>query len=215
MDADLHSGKLVKWKDDRGFGFIQPDDGGKEVFLHISELKDSVRRPRLNDTIHYYCVINSDGKTRAVNASIQGVRKRSQLPLEKPKFSGRRSSKKSITFLLAKLLVLLCLPLTGAAHFGWVTGNIWPLMLYPVMSVFTYVLYADDKTRAKQKVWRTSEQTLHVCELVGGWPGGYVAQQVLRHKSLKQSYQVEFWLIVAIHQIAWLVWLGFGPALIP
>ncbi|MGG6239495.1 DUF1294 domain-containing protein [Nodosilinea sp. AN01ver1] len=214
MDADLRSGKLVKWKDDRGFGFIQPNDGGKEVFLHISELKDSVRRPRLNDTIYYYCVINSDGKTRAVNAFIQGVRKRSQPPLEKPKSSGRRGSKRSTILLLAKLLLLLCLPLAGAAHFSWITGNVWPLLLYPVMSVFTYVLYADDKIRAKQKVWRTSEQTLHVCELVGGWPGGYVAQQLLRHKSLKRSYQFEFWLIVVIHQVAWLIWLVFGPTLI-
>ncbi len=213
MDADLHSGKLVKWKDDRGFGFIQPDDGGKEVFLHVSELKDSARRPRVNDTICYYCTINSDGKIRAINAFIRGVKKRSELPLERPKYSDKPSRKRTLAFLFAKLLLLLCLPLVGATQFSRVTSNVWPLLLYPVMSVFTYVLYADDKTRARQKIWRTSEQTLHVCELVGGWPGGYVAQQILRHKSLKQSYQFEFWLIVVIHQVAWLAWLGLGHTL--
>jgi cold shock CspA family protein len=39
MKPVLHSGLLIKWEDDRGFGFIKPNDNGKEVFLHISALK--------------------------------------------------------------------------------------------------------------------------------------------------------------------------------
>ncbi|NER31568.1 MAG: cold shock domain-containing protein, partial [Symploca sp. SIO1C4] len=46
MKHILYKGQLVAWKDDRGFGFIKPDDGGKEVFLHISTLKGADRRPK-------------------------------------------------------------------------------------------------------------------------------------------------------------------------
>ncbi len=53
MQPGLHSGKLTKWKDERGFGFIQPVDGSQEVFLHISEVKDATRRPQEDDTIYY------------------------------------------------------------------------------------------------------------------------------------------------------------------
>ncbi|MBW4483510.1 MAG: cold shock and DUF1294 domain-containing protein [Tildeniella torsiva UHER 1998/13D] len=215
MKSNLCSGKLTKWNDDRGFGFIQPAGGGKDVFLHVSELKNITRRPRENDTICYHCVLNSEGKPRAVNAFIAGARGPSGTS---PRAAAKGNDKPSETSYsrlpIAELLLLLAFPLAGATHFAGLTGNPLPLVLYPLMSVVTYFVYADDKVRAKKKVWRTSEQTLHFCELIGGWPGGFVAQQVLRHKSQKPSYQAEFWAIVVIHYIAWLAWLFLGKTLV-
>ena len=34
-------GAIKKWVDLKGFGFIKPDDGSKDVFLHINALKKS------------------------------------------------------------------------------------------------------------------------------------------------------------------------------
>lgn len=68
-----HQGQLIRWKDDRGFGFIQPSDGGKDVFLHISALQRASRRPLVGDTVLYELVVEPDGKRRAVKASIQGA----------------------------------------------------------------------------------------------------------------------------------------------
>ena len=69
----MHKGQLVTWKDDRGFGFIKPNDASKEVFLHISALKGAGRRPKVGDTIFYELVTEADGKVRASKASIHGV----------------------------------------------------------------------------------------------------------------------------------------------
>lgn len=77
MKPVLYKGQLKTWKDERGFGFIKPDDGSKEVFLHISALKRASRRPKVGDTILYELATESDGKVRASNASIQGVAIRS------------------------------------------------------------------------------------------------------------------------------------------
>ncbi|KAM3097496.1 DUF1294 domain-containing protein [Phormidesmis sp. 146-35] len=202
MKLSLRSGKLVKWKDDRGFGFIQPDDGSPEVFLHITGLKNVTRRPQANDTIYYYTVIESDGKARAYDAFISGAR-------SKPTFFSTSIASKP-KFPIFTTLLLSILPLAGAVHFTWITRNPLPLILYPVMSLVTYSMYVDDKARAQRRDRRTPEKRLHLCELAGGWPGGFVAQKRVRHKSQKESYQFTFWTIVTTHYLIWLTWLFWG-----
>ncbi len=213
MKTSLCHGKLKKWKDDRGFGFIQPIDGSQEIYLHISELRDSTRRPKENDTIYYYKIVDSDGKTRACDAFILGARSKS-VSASSPSPGNSASDHTFNAFILVgELLLLLIIPGLGTAHFIWITKNPIPLILYTVMSLLTYALYADDKVRAKRNLWRTSEQTLHLCELAGGWVGGFLAQRILRHKSQKKNYQNLFWSIVTTHHIAWGCWFVFGRSL--
>jgi uncharacterized membrane protein YsdA (DUF1294 family)/cold shock CspA family protein len=207
MKPVLRKGKLTTWKDDRGFGFIKPDDSEQEIFLHISELKDSTRRPQLGDTIYYYAVAE-DGKTHACNAFILGAR-------SKPNSisSSHRAESNGIStspFPGLEVLLLSIIPLLGSLHFALKMANPLPLIPYPVMSLLTFVLYKNDKFRAKQGKWRISENTLHLSELAGGWLGGFIAQRRLHHKSSKKSYQSEFWVIVMLHQIIWLGLLFFG-----
>jgi cold shock CspA family protein len=73
MKSGLNKGQLIKWNDDRGFGFIKPCEGGKDVFLHISALKTTGRHPQVGDTIFYELTTGPDGRIRAAGASIQGV----------------------------------------------------------------------------------------------------------------------------------------------
>lgn len=68
-----YKGQLTTWKDDRGFGFIKPDGGGREIFLHISALPRASRRPEVGDMILYEKVTEPDGKVRAAKASIEGI----------------------------------------------------------------------------------------------------------------------------------------------
>ena len=93
------------------------------------------------------------------------------------------------------------------------TSNLIPFILYPAMSLVTFVLYAGDKARAQKGNWRTLEKTLHWCELAGGWLGGFIAQRKLHHKNRKESCQIVFWGIVLTHHIAWLGWLLLGKTI--
>ncbi len=88
------------------------------------------------------------------------------------------------------------------------TTQIDPLVLafYMVVSIITFTVYAIDKSAATKGTWRTSESTLHLLSLVGGWPGALVAQQKLRHKSKKQFFRFVYWITVALN-CALLSWL--------
>lgn len=210
MKPSLQKGQLVRWKDDRGFGFIQPADGSKEVFLHISELKDTNRRPIVDDTIYYYVVPEKGGKLRASKAYIESATPNVASSSSKAAFKTRSLSKVPVF----KTILVCSIPLFGSVHFALTTTVIFPLILYTVMSLLTFGLYADDKSRAQKGKWRTPENTLHLFELAGGWFGGFIAQQTLHHKSSKSSYQAVFWTIVVIHYTLWLIWLLFGKSLL-
>ncbi|MDI2589969.1 DUF1294 domain-containing protein [Pseudomonas sp. 681] len=131
--------------------------------------------------------------------------------------SGRKSGSE-VQHLRSKLLVLaaLCaLPLYGALSL-WLRGVSWlPLAAYGIVSVLAFFLYWSDKRKARADAWRTPENVLHALELAGGWPGALIAQQVFRHKTRKVSFQLVFWLIVAVHQVFWVDQLFLGAHLLP
>jgi uncharacterized membrane protein YsdA (DUF1294 family) len=79
----------------------------------------------------------------------------------------------------------------------------WRLLIVvpPAISFLTFLAYRADKRRAELNEWRISERTLHLLELLGGWPGAFVAQRYFRHKTAKDSYQFVFWSIVIFHQL--------------
>jgi uncharacterized membrane protein YsdA (DUF1294 family) len=68
------------------------------------------------------------------------------------------------------------------------------------LSLFSFLSYRSDKRRAESGEWRIPESALHLTELLGGWPGAFLAQRIFRHKIAKGSYQLIFWTVVLIHE---------------
>lgn len=90
---------------------------------------------------------------------------------------------------------------------GWaakrLSAEVDPTILLGIaggISVIAFSLHALDKRRARQNKWRISESTLHAFELLGGWPGAFLAQRIFRHKTAKWGYQITFWIVVLLHQ---------------
>jgi cold shock protein len=58
----------VKWfNGTKGFGFIQPEDGGKDVFVHISAVERAGLRGLNEGQQVSYELQNERGRTAAVN----------------------------------------------------------------------------------------------------------------------------------------------------
>lgn len=184
-------GKLIKWDDEKAFGFIVPNVGGDHVFIHKSAFSNRQRTPQINDIITFSITKDKQGRYCADEATFSGEKLK--------KKQAKSVSKFTIYFSVIFLVIMMT-----ALVIGRVPINL--VLLYLGSSIFTFIVYASDKSKAKRGVWRTPESTLHLLALVGGWPGAAIAQQILRHKSQKKEFRVMFWLTVIVNLIA-LAWL--------
>lgn len=113
-------GKLDKWNDDRGFGFITPSRGGEPVFVHISAFPRDGRRPQPGEPLTFEVEPAGDGKKRAINVQRPGSRTESRAPAasharrheHSGRPAGRREAKQgSVIGGVVTMLVLLGLGL--------------------------------------------------------------------------------------------------------
>lgn len=70
-------------------------------------------------------------------------------------------------------------------------------ILYIGCSIVAFLAYAHDKSCAETGEWRIPEGQLHMMEFVFGWPGAIIAQEELRHKSVKTEFRQMFMLASA------------------
>ncbi len=192
-------GKIIDWKDDRGFGFILLENSNRHVFIHINSFLHGHRRPVLNDLVSFELTTDSTGRVQA--SRVKFVSKGAvSLPTSE-------SDQIDLFFLAASafftvLAVLVYLGYLPFALFG----------VYLFISAVTFAEYALDKSAAKKNRWRTSEKTLHILSLVGGWPGALAAQRMLRHKNKKYSFQWMFWCTVFLNLCGLVGLLATGGA---
>ncbi|MDP3851441.1 MAG: DUF1294 domain-containing protein [Luteolibacter sp.] len=171
-------GKIVKWEDGKGFGWIET--GGARVFAHIKDFKRGQHRPQVGEEVRFIAGVDAQGRNCAKQTIF--VKSRGRVGI-------------GSCLLLCGLLVLPLLAMLWLPVAWWMGAGAMTLV-----SAITYRIYADDKQRAVNSGWRVPESTLHVAELLGGWPGAFIAQRLLRHKCSKLSYQVVFWGIVMLFQ---------------
>lgn len=187
-----HVGRIADWNDEKGFGFVTPNGGGERAFVHIKSFENRRRRPLNGDMISYVPALD---ERRRLNATrIRGVMTDTKPPSLQRTWLPRRI-----------IGILALLALATAAYLG----RIPPLvaLVYAGMSLIAFLAYGLDKSAARTHRWRTQESTLHLFELLGGWPGALIAQGSFRHKTRKLSFQISFWLVVAVNLggLAWLI----------
>jgi cold shock CspA family protein len=66
-------GKIVSWKDDKGFGFIRADGKNGQIFFHISSVKTATRKPKIGDVVIFEVTKDSQGRLKATHVLREGV----------------------------------------------------------------------------------------------------------------------------------------------
>jgi uncharacterized membrane protein YsdA (DUF1294 family)/cold shock CspA family protein len=201
-------GRISDWNDDKGYGFVVPHDGGERAFVHVKAFQAGSRRPADGDMISYAVTRDGRGRRNASEVRFAGQRIEQRKPATSPK-RGSRTSRIPRMLLGAASLLAIALG-TG---FG-----LLPLVVAMVgflLGLLSYLMYWLDKEAAQRGAQRIPESTLHLLDLLGGWPGALIAQQQFRHKTVKASFQFVFWCSVLgnLALATWLVRSGIARSL--
>jgi len=185
------TGKITHWNVEKGYGFITPSTGAKQVFVHIRAFNKAGYTPVINQMVNFVPSTDKQGRPCATRVALAG---------EESPDRYKRNDRNLYIWAAVIFLVLL-----GAVSWGGsLPLPVW--LLYLGVSLVTFLVYWMDKSAAQSNRSRTPEKTLQLLALLGGWPGAMIAQQALRHKSSKQEFRAVFWLTVIINCAA-LGWL--------
>ena len=135
-----YQGRLEKWKDDSGYGFVTPNGGGVRAFVHISNFENRQRRPKEGDIINY--VVEQDASKRVRAAHIrfsdeQGNKRVTQITGRTRVPGGVSSSSRFGNFLLRLPLPLLLLVLIGV-FVAWNFIKTENISVAPITSMDAY-----------------------------------------------------------------------------
>jgi cold shock CspA family protein len=141
-----YQGRITKWKDDKGFGFITCNGGKEQVFVHISSFSNRQRRPEGNEIVTFELKLDGMGRRQANSVAFFG---------EKPTPPARPGRGKIPSLFTVCFLAFV----VGAVIAGRLPVVV--LALYLVASLVAFFAYAIDKSAALRKQWRIQESTLH------------------------------------------------------
>lgn len=137
-------GTLTKWNDDRGFGFVTPDNGGSEVFVHVYAFPRDGQRPTVGERLSFEIELDKEGKKRAKNVFCPG-RSSTSRPARRQDARGER---KGSGFLRPLLVIVLGAGLAayGYGQFSKHTGE----TMKPALSANGEAFRCDGRTHCSQ-----------------------------------------------------------------
>lgn len=195
-------GRLIEWFDDKGYGFIQPNDSSKDrVFLHIKDFARPGPRPITGCALEYLVQLDGQGRYKAKQVTYLKANQ-TQKVNQQPKQNNVKNQSKMQPMQIVCIAYILAL--AGLSLAGLLNGM--TLLFVSIINLMSYWMYAQDKEAAQAGNRRVPENTLHILSVLGGWPAAWLAQQRLRHKTQKQPFR-NIYFCTIVFNILIILWL--------
>lgn len=188
-------GFVKAWDEERGFGLIEPAQGGQDIQLSLTGFAASGQRPQVKQRVRFEIETGPDGQEQAC---------RVEPALTPPVRSISRQEASAYWMMAIRWVIPAFLGLSLLLALVWEV----PLQLaviYLLASAVSLSAHAMDKYASKRGMRRTAESTLHAFSLLGGWPGTLLAQRLVRHKSAKIQFRQWFWITVVVNVSAFIL----------
>jgi uncharacterized membrane protein YsdA (DUF1294 family)/cold shock CspA family protein len=214
-------GKVVRWEADKGFGFIRSQGPGAHVFFHVRDFRSgSGSTPAVGMDVSFEEIHVGGKGPRAMavapvaESRLSSSRMQGLFPAPRGAPIGPSAQSRKLVGARQRDPWLGPLMLLALAQVMLMAWAVWQRHLplgvclgWVLLNLFTFWRYWHDKQAAQKGHRRTPEDTLHTLSLLGGWPAARLAQQVLRHKSSKASFQRTYWVTTVAHVAALLAYL--------
>ena len=166
-------GYIIHFNDEKGYGFIRTEEQEENIFVHISEVTNTSELEQGQEV---------EFKIKKTERGLSAIQ---------VKAGAKRHSPYLIFGLISALFVLLV--------FAYLSQKTNLLLAYLLsINLATFLLYGYDKSIASGERLRVPELNLQILALLGGSPSALLAQKFFRHKTIKGSFQLLYWSIVAL-----------------
>ncbi len=175
-------GYIIHFNEKKGYGFIDSKEHEENIFVHITQVQNATKLSQ-GQEVEFEIKKTQKGLT-AINVQ-----------------AGKRRLSPYFIFGLSSFISILMV-------FLYLSQYMHLLLAYLIaINLTTFLLYGYDKFIASTEKLRVPELNLQTLSLLGGSPSALLAQKFFRHKTIKSSFQIVYWLIV-IGQGGLIFWLN-------
>ncbi|NTV47964.1 MAG: cold shock domain-containing protein [Chlorobiales bacterium] len=167
-------GKDCQWKEDNGFGFIQPDDGSDKLFFHVSSVKTNARRPQTGDVVLFYVLTyDSQQRLQAKGVVIEGVGMSHRSAIKNQSSNTGLPKKNALDYI--SILVLLS-SLTAVGFELYRSSSIESSLPFGISAIVAFFVLNRQK-KPKEKSFscsRCKKITEHDTRTIQAWNNGFI-----------------------------------------
>lgn len=209
------SGTVVRWEEARGVGVIRGSDTPTDVIFRGRDFEGTPAQGLAVEydevvlggrSVHATAIRVADAAMAA--ASPEGRRASARRPADasrRPDRQRRRGATPVVIGIVAWFGALVAATVAGRLA-------VPVLLALPLYNLFVFFLYWHNRHARSRGATHIPEDALHVLAALGGWPGAWLAQRLLRYQPATAWFHRAFWIAVGVN-VAWLAgWLLLGGA---